>query len=146
MTPTEMYTACRRGFMALYGPTEEALYLKRLTLREENENYLPIGGIEPERDSYRGTYYGLNVAVPFTGKIRLSKDFINELGINMGYQKASAYKTVFDITLEDGRVVEVKERSRDMEQKRGAFKEYYRTCKNPFQRIIDAYSLDMDLE
>jgi hypothetical protein len=34
----------------MYELTQEALYLRGLTLREENENYLSIGGIEPAED------------------------------------------------------------------------------------------------
>jgi hypothetical protein len=57
----------------------------------------------------------------FTGKIRLAKDLIKDLYIHMGYQKPTAFKTILDITLKDGRVVEINDRSREMEEKRGAF-------------------------
>lgn len=138
-------TSCYRGFYATYEFTEEALYLSELTLREKNENYLPIGGIEPEKEDYQATYHGLRVMIPFTGKMRLAKDFIMELYIHMGYQKPTAFKTVLDITLKDGRVVEIKDRSQEMEQKRGAFKQHYESG-NLIQTIDEAFSLDMDLE
>jgi hypothetical protein len=93
----------------------------------------------------------LNVAIPFTGKIRLAKDFIERLYTHMGYQKPIAFKTVLDITLKVGHVVEIKDRSAEMEKKRGAFKECCksvtflpRSDKNAF--INKAFSLDMDLE
>lgn len=168
MEPEQFSSACYRGFYAIYELTEEALYLRELTLREKNGNYLPIAGILPGKEgdkatrslnsevmgftvfpSSRGaniaTYHGLNVAVPFTGKIRLARDFINELYIHMGYQKATAFKTVLDITLKDGRVVEINDRSQEMEQKRGAFKKHYESG-NTFQTIPEAFSLDMDIE
>lgn len=145
MEPQMIHTACYRGFFAKYELTEGALYLRELTLREKNENYLPIEGIEPSKGEHQATYHNLSVVVPFTGKIRLAKDFIEELYIHMGYQKPSAFKTVLDITLKDGRVVEIKDRSKEMEQKRGAFKKRYESG-NIGQAIEEAFRLDMDLE
>jgi len=78
MKPEMIHTACYRGFYATYELTEEALYLRELTLREKNQNYLPIEGIEPAKGDYQATYHGLSVVVPFTGRIRLAKDFIEE--------------------------------------------------------------------
>ena len=43
--------------------------------------------------------------VPFTGKIRLAKGSINQPRVNVAYQKALAFKTVFDIILREGQVV-----------------------------------------
>jgi hypothetical protein len=140
-----IHTACYCGFYATYECTEEALYLRELTLREKNGNYLPIGGTKPAKEAYQATYHGLSVVIPFTGKIRLAKDFIQEFYIHMGYQKASAFKTVLDVTLKDGRVVETKDRSQEMEQKRGAFKKHYESG-NMAQTIEEAFSLDMDLQ
>ncbi len=145
MEPEMIHTACYRGFYASYELTEEALYLRELTLREKNGNYLPIEGIEPAKEEYQATYHGLSVVVHFTGKIRLAKDFIEELYIHMGYQKPTAFKTVLDITLKEGRVVEIKDRSQEMEEKRGSFKKHYESG-NMIQTIDEAFSLDMDLE
>lgn len=145
MKPEMIHTACYRGFYATYELTEEALYLRELTLREKDGNYLPIEGIEPAKEDYQATYHGLSVVVPFTGKIRLAKDLIEELYIHMGYQKPTAFKTVLDITLKDGRVVEINDRSKEMEQKRGAFKKHYESG-NILEKIEEAFSLDMDLE
>ncbi len=145
MEPEMIHTACYRGFFAMYELTEEALYLRELTLREKNKNYLPIEGIEPAKGDYQATYHGLSVVVPFTGRIRLAKDFIDELYIHMGYQKPTAFKTVLDITLKDGRINEIKDRSQEMEQKRGSFKKRYESG-NISQAIEEAFSLDLDLE
>ncbi len=138
-------TACYRGFYATYELKEGTLFLKELTLREKNRNYLPIEGIEPEWEEYQATYHNLKVMVPYTGKIRLAKDFIRELYIHMGFQKATAFKTVLDITLKDGRIVEINDRSQEIEQKRGAFKRRYEGG-DMFEMIEEAFSLDMDLE
>ena len=149
MHPIMMHTACYRGFYATYELTKEALYLRELTLREANQNYLPIEGIRPaeqENKASARTYRGLNVVVPFTGKTRLAKDFINELYIHMGYQKATAFKTVLDVTLNKGQTVVIRDRSREIEKKRGAFKERFLTGGATDEKIEEAFSLDMDLE
>jgi len=155
MEPLMISTACYRGFYGTYELTEEALYLRALTIREKNGNYLPIEGIEPVKEDYQATYRRLSVAVSFTGKIRLAKDFIEELYIHMGYQKPTAFKTVLDISMKDGRVVDINDRSQEMERKRGAFKKYYESGfksgwlpgdRDVVKRIEEAFSLDIDLE
>ncbi len=147
MEPEHLHTACHRGFYATYELTGEALYLRELTLREKNGRYLRIGDVKPKKSvKYKvARYHGLSVIVPFTGTIRLAKDFIDEFYIHMGYQKPTAFKTVLDITLQHGKVVEVKDRSQEMERKRGGFKEHYESG-NMLERIEEAFSLDMDLE
>ena len=149
MEPEMISTSCERGFYATYELTEKALYLRQLTIQELNNNYQSIGGIKPGSDEYglnRPTYYGLNEVIPFTGKIRLAKDLIRDLYIHMGYQKATAFKTVFDITLNEGVMVETKDRSKEMEQKRGDFKREYESGAPGSPWIDEAFSLDMDLE
>ncbi len=79
-------TSCYIGYYATYELTEEVIYLRELTLREKNRNYLPIGGIEPVEEDDENTYHGLSEVIPFTGQIRLAKDIVEEFLINMGYQ------------------------------------------------------------
>lgn len=149
MRPEMLHTACYRGFYATYELTETGLYLRELTLREKDGNYLPINGVLPEKEDQQASYYNLNTIVPFTGRIRLSKDFIQELYIHMGYQKPTAFRTVYDITLDNGRVFELKDRSRDMERKRGLLKGLFRYLRRLIRReepITKAFSLDMDKE
>ncbi len=149
MEPKMMHTACYRGFYATYELTEDGLYLRELTLNEKNDRYLPIAGVYPGKpnDSYgRGAkYYNLNLSVNFTGKIRIAKDFIEELYVHMGFQKPTAFKTVLDITLQEGKIVAVEDKSEEMKQKRGEFKKRYERS-SIFQRIEEAFNLDMDLE
>ena len=111
----------------------------------KRHGYQSIGGIGPEKEDYQAIYHALSEIIQFTGKIRLAKDFIEELYIHMGYQKPTAFKTVLDITLRDGRVVEINDRSQEIEQKRGAFKKHYKSG-DMLQTIDEAFSLDMDFE
>ena len=73
------------------------------------------------------------------------KDFIHDRYMHMGYPKASAFKTVLDMSLKDGRIVEILDRSREMGQKRAAFKKRYESG-DKFQTTEEAFSLNMDLE
>jgi hypothetical protein len=141
----EPHTDLRRGYVALYELTPEALYLRGLTLKGENGHYQAAGSSKPVRDFFQATYHGPSVVIPFTGKIRIAKGFINEPYVNMGYQKAIAFRTVFDITLKNGLLVEVKDRSSEMEQKRGAFKEYYNSLSR-LEQTLYAFNLDVELE
>jgi len=149
MEPAMISTACYRGFYATYELTGDVLYLQQVTLREKHGKYPPIQGIEAECDPFRGeilqgTYHSLDFPMPFSGKLRLAKDFIEELYVHMGFQDATAFRTVYDLTLEAGKLVEVEDRSEEVEKIRGAFKEEY--MNDPFANIDKAFSLDLDLE
>ena len=145
MEPEMIHTACYRGFYVTYELTEDALYLRELTLSEKSGNYISIGGIEPMEEEYQATYHGLSEIISFTGKIRLANGFIREFYVHMGHQKATSFKKVIDITLENGQVVELKDRSKEMAQKRGVFKKHYESGEIT-EEIEKAFSLDMDLE
>jgi CheY-like chemotaxis protein len=72
--PISVCNSCYRGYYATYELTNEALYLRELSLFSENDYYPPIQGITPvkygEYDYY--TYEGLNLMMNFTGKMRLA--------------------------------------------------------------------------
>jgi len=146
MVPEMLSTACYRGFYATYELTDEVLLLRKLTLCEKSDNYLPIDGVEPEKnEEYQATYRNLGVIVPFTGKIRLARDFINELYIHRGFQKPTAFRTVLDVTISNGKIINIQDRSADREKKRGAFKKRYENG-DVTETIEEAFSLDMELE
>ena len=145
MEPIMISTGCWRGFYATYELTDDALYLRELTLREKSGNYLLIGETRPFKENHQATYIGLSEVIRFTGKIRLAKDFISELYIHLGYQKSTAFKTVLDIALKDGHVVEIRDRSQEIELKRGAFKK--RLESGDLELMIgEAFSCDMDFD
>ena len=144
MEPTMMHTACYCGFYSTYEIKDKKLILQNMTVLENNNNYLPINGVEPVIDEY-GVYNNIGLHVSFTGKLRLAKDFIQEYYIHMGYQKATAFETVIDFTIKDGVVEVINDRSKEVAEKRGAFKEKYEGS-DIIERIEDAFSLDLDIE
>lgn len=145
MKPVWISTACWRGFYSTYEITDNLMYLKEMTLSVKKNNYKLINGVKPIIDGYQATYKDINFRVSFTGKIRIAKDFIQELYVHMGFQKPSAFKKVIDLKFEDGRIVETNDRSKEVAAIRGSFKEHYETMR-VIKKVKRAFSLDMDLE
>ena len=141
MEPVMLHTACYEGFYATYELTDTSLLLQKMTLREQQNNYLVIEGTKPVINDYIATYHDMSIVVPFTGNIRLAKDFIEELYVHMGYQKSTAFEIILDISLENGKVLTINNRSEEVAEKRGQFKNYYESeCSKKV--IDDAFSLD----
>lgn len=122
--PRELHTARH----ATYEIILDSLYLLGLTLKEENVHYLPVGRARQREGLSPIMYQGLSMMVPFTGKIRLARNFINQPYINMNYQKAIAFEFVLDIALRDGQVAEMKNRSLEMGQKRAVLKRHHESA------------------
>ncbi len=140
MEASMMHTACYLGYYATYAVVDNELYLKQFTLRVKNNEYKKIDHVEPSRTSEGATYYDLNLPIPYTGEIRLAKD----LGVYMGFQKASAYKSVFDLSLRNGHVYYLNDISKKVQEMRGDFKKRYERG-DPFETTFDAFRLDMDI-
>ncbi len=77
----------------------------------------------------------------------------NETGlqpsVNLSSTIRPAFRTVYDLTLEDGRIVELRDRSKEIEEKRGAFNKRYesfQSLESLAGNIAEAFSQDMDLE
>ena len=108
MMPEMIHTACQKGYYAEFEIANSVLYLRRLTIRDRNGKYYPIGGVGlirakvcqeilPQNQRLKRTkiagriayiadesvsaavYSGLNHQVLFTGKMRLVKDHIDVL-------------------------------------------------------------------
>jgi len=149
-----MDTSCWRGFYSTYAITDKGIYLKEMTVLlapRKDGKYKTINNMLPQQISdYEALYKDIKLPVSsFTGKLRIARGFIDELYIHMGFPKPSAFKTVLDLTFEDGKLKEKKNRSREMKKKRGAFKKLYnKNCKSGRigQAVEEAFSLDMDLE
>lgn len=145
MTPAMISTACYRGYFCTYAIEDDRLFLVEMTLRERDGRYLPIGGIQPVADAREATcsYKDLRIPVDYTGSLRLASGFVRECYIHMGYQKASAFETVLDFSLDAGRIVRVHDRSAEAARKRGAFKKHFE--ENVARGIQESFDLDMDI-
>lgn len=149
MQPQMLHTACYRGFYSTYEIADNGLFLIKMVIGEVEEGHKPIQRITPKLPSKGShgypTYQGLKLITPFTGRIRLGKDFIEELYVHMGYQKATAYEIVLEFTFKAGQLVTMQDISAENAKKRGAFKERFETG-DSVRSIEESFSLDIDME
>ena len=176
MEPVMMHTGCWRGYYAEYEIVNDAIYLNKLTIRDRNGKYVPIGGVIPEKAFVRPdifpqekelnaatiegktVYYPENSAtsvvysnmsfkLPFTGKIRLAKDTVVDVPHEMNLlvillYEASRYRTVIDLTIDEGTVVQVVDRSQEIESRR---KQYIQLIADGQDDIEALRCLKMDM-
>jgi hypothetical protein len=144
--PASPHTGCYRGFVAGWLLEDNRFFLDNLTVWVESPAKLkdlpPINGIRPTK---HGKYNQLRLPVPFTGTLRLATGFIDDFYVHQGFQKPSAFKTVLDVKLVDGRVVEVKDLSEEAARRRGEFKRRYMKDGDVVKSIDEAFDLDLDI-
>ncbi len=111
LQPEMMHTACYRGYFCTYNILKNNLFLSKLTIRQESDNYPIINGIEPEFNTEFGqvrseaTYSNLMLPIAVSGILRLSKGLIQSRFESMGFQESTSYRTLKQITLKDGKLV-----------------------------------------
>ena len=149
MQPQMLDTACYRGFYSTYEITDNSLFLTKMVIGQVEGEYKPIQGSLPDvpkGNKYGGeTYYNLRLFTPFTGTIQLGKNFMREYSVNMGYHKASAYATLLEFSLSNGKIVSVKDLSCENSNQLGAFKNKFKKS-NIEKAIADSFSLDIEVE
>lgn len=116
MQPVKIGTGCYRGFHATYEVMDDGLYLRQLTIRESQDRYPPIDGVFPIKDNYTATYDNLKTLVRFSGVVRLANDLIPGRYEHMGYQEATSFRYVHDLTFVKGKLVKETDLSDDMTQ------------------------------
>jgi hypothetical protein len=102
LVPGMMHTACWRGFYLTYLIRDEKLVLDKLTLRAADNNYPPVNGVSAVEENYNKVYQGLNITLPYSGKMVIGRDFIQEKYIHMGFQPASSFRVVVELNFETG--------------------------------------------
>ncbi len=50
----------------------------------------------------------------FTGGVLIAKDFVEDMGAHMGFKKPMAYKTVFELKIRNGKLIEENDKSEIM--------------------------------
>jgi hypothetical protein len=146
MNPKMLHTACYRGFYSTYEITNDGLFLTEMVIGEVEEGHKSIQGIMPKlppQDSHGyPTYQGLRLLTPFIGKLKLGKDFINELYVHMGYQDVTSYETLLEFTFDAGKLVSMENISVENATNRVALQ------KNDdfIESIDDSFFTNMELE
>lgn len=131
ITPHRNSTACWAGYWCVYEITDAGIFLKDLFVFNRKGHYPDINGISVSREpdgtlqDYMGhaVYQNLNIKLPYTGKILVGRDFLDEYYIHMGHQRAFAYKTLVELVFEGGTLVQTNDQSQVAEALRQCIKE-----------------------
>ncbi len=105
LKPQGCCTALYRGFWCEYKITDEALILDNLHISNRKWRYPKLNGVSAswsKDDMGCRTYKGVNLTIPFSGKILLGEGFIHKYYIHMGYQRPYAYKELIEFEFEKG--------------------------------------------
>jgi hypothetical protein len=117
--PVMWHTANYAGYLLTLEIRDEELVLTKLEIKDAEDRYPDIDGCSAghvaDDDAFAiATYGGLDLRQPFTGTLRIAREFLPEHYVHQGYQSASAYAVVADLDLKAGRVVEVRDRSEEI--------------------------------
>lgn len=159
ITPEAACTACWAGYWCAYNIKEDGIYLEDLYINSKDDYYPEILGVNPVSEeetgnkfSYMGhhLYKGINLKMPYTGKLLVGKDFMHEYYIHMGYQRAWAYKTLIELVFESGVLIEKNDQSDIAEQIRKKIKNeqrFEKKLRRNIPRFVDeSFSLDYGIK
>ncbi|WP_199300064.1 hypothetical protein [Trichocoleus sp. FACHB-262] len=136
--PVAISTACWRGFFCIYEVADNALFLTTLYIGLGNEDEatavrgegpklfgkvpsrypLPKLKWMPNHESSDFKVDGIRELIPFTGGLLLGKDFIQDMYVHGGYQRAYKFREVHEMVFDSGRLVEEHDRSAQMSELR----------------------------
>lgn len=149
MHPVPFPTACWRGFHSKYEVTDEGLFLTEIFIAIDSKDvYKPIQGIIPKRATSRlwwpPTYKGLRLLAPFTGRIRVGKDFIEHVGYVYGNDPEDIdYKILLEFTFDAGKLVSVQDLSASNAKNRDDNRNLVRLRENRMRREIAERLLEL---
>lgn len=163
MEPQMSSTACWRGYWCQYAIEDDILTLDELYLCNHDGKFPPINGVTADEEEfeeetvyskngeekcmipkYHGhrAYKKINLLIPYTGKILVGKDFIQDYYIHMGFQRYWAYKQLIEFVFEDGILVETNDYSELAKNKRKQLKENNTNPRYPENGNIPAFVED----
>ncbi|MFX1402300.1 MAG: hypothetical protein ACFE8V_13760 [Promethearchaeota archaeon] len=138
-------TACYRGFQMRYKVYSNELILDQMSV---NTKHIPppINGVYPQKiyrkyASFDYIYIKLNLKSKFTGWIMIGKDFIKSMYVHMGFQKPKTFKKLLELHVDNGNILEVKDRSNYAEMMRKLDKISPKS-RYSMDFIKDSFSLD----
>lgn len=144
-------TACWRGFYLVFETTDMYLYLDEINIRQDEAKV--FNGKKPKKGEWMFShqYANLKYKLPFTGKILIAKDFIDSMYVHMGFQRPIAYKTVIELIIKEGDVLEVIDHSEKYEKRRNEDPNEGAEPKSPSDEDIGefvskSFSLEYDVD
>jgi hypothetical protein len=129
LQPTEVCTACWRGYRAIFAVVQSRLVLDTLYVNlkrpgEGKEGYEDevgpvINGVTPSPRSlkqllFSNHYEGLNYHLEYSGGLLLADGFIESLYVHMGFHPAWKYETVIELIFDAGTLKQEFDRSERM--------------------------------
>ncbi|MBD3278300.1 MAG: hypothetical protein GF388_08375 [Candidatus Aegiribacteria sp.] len=114
MFPRPLHTACWRGYHNRYRMDEEGfLVLESMVVGNCENGWKTVNGKKPSVDegTSRAEYTEIGFRTSFTGRLQAAADFIDSKYVHMGFHPASAYETVLELEVEDGKLVSVQDLS-----------------------------------
>ena len=122
MIPMMASTACYRGYVMTYDCVDRVMILDEMLIR--TDQVVPINGVAPMQFDtgkfriFSHRYEKLRLKTRFTGSLLLGKDFIDSLYVHMGFQKATAFRTVIEVQIQDGDIISICDLSDKIEELR----------------------------
>ena len=106
--PEAACTACWSGFWCVYNVTDGGIFLEDLYVNAKDDYYPPIEGVLPEQQNGNETftymghhrYAGLNIRIPYTGKILVGDKFMHEYQYSMRHCRTNDFKESINAFLE----------------------------------------------
>jgi hypothetical protein len=127
--PTGRVTSCGRGFVCHYILSGNTLVLSKLEVSYGHlgrTKFSPkkcptINNVSPtyteDRSArFNNLYENLNLKIEFTGGILIADDFIYKLGVNMGFHPAWKYRIIYELTFDNGQMINLQDVSKKMEE------------------------------
>ena len=112
-------TANWRGWVVTYAVRDGRLLVDRLrevgAVVEPGNAPPPINGVSAVAEgSHSWGYPDLSLDVPFTGKLLIAKDFIQDLYVHMGFHPAWKWQHSWELVFEAGKLVDATDTSEEM--------------------------------
>lgn len=115
ITPEAIFTACWNGFWCEYNIMDDKFYLENLYINSKDGYYPKIEGVLPqfdeEHDIGHHSYKGLNIRIPYTGKILGGREFMSRYIFGIGHKLLWGYNVLTEFIFENGVLLEVNDQS-----------------------------------
>lgn len=104
-------TACWRRFVCHYQVARDRLLLRGLDVGHEGSPPT-IDGVSAVKQDWVWHYDRLGIDIPFTGKLLIGRGEVAlRPYLNMGFRRARLYATVWNLTFDEGKLREAKDRT-----------------------------------
>ena len=149
LEPHGYSTACYRGFWCEYKIAKGVLALDNFHMYNDEGRYPEFNGVsvsEPKNDWLGLHFYkGVNLLIPYSGKMLLGREFLEEYYIHMGYQRPYAYKELIELEFDAGKLQRTTDCSKIAARLRGEGA-YEADRFNPdiARYVNDSFSLDYE--